>query len=168
MTYHIAQINIGRMAVPIDSPVMQTFVDRLDEINALAEASEGFVWRLKGDGNNATAIRIFDDSTLLVNMSVWKNTDDLYTYTYQTAHAGILKRRKEWFLKMQDMQMALWYIPAGHLPTVAEAEQRLSYIRANGPTPYTFTFKQRFSVAEAMAFADRMPDPGSLPGTKLG
>lgn len=151
MTYHIAQINIGRVLGPMDSPVMSTFVERLDDINALADNSEGFVWRLKDDNNNASSIRIFEDDTLIVNMSVWKDIDTLYVYTYQTAHTEILKRRKEWFEKMGEMQLALWYVPQGHVPTVAEAEERLTYLRKNGPTPYAFTFKQRFSYEEAIA-----------------
>lgn len=154
MTYHIAQINIGRVLAPMDSPVMSTFVERLDDINALADNSEGFVWRLKDDNNNASSIRIFEDDTLIVNMSVWKDIDTLYAYTYQTAHTEILKRRKEWFEKMGEMQLALWYVPQGHIPTVAEAEERLTYLRKNGPTPYAFTFKQRFSYEEAMTFKD--------------
>ncbi|MGO4291029.1 DUF3291 domain-containing protein [Chitinophaga sp. RAB17] len=154
MTYHIAQINIGRVLAPMDSPVMSTFVERLDDINALADNSEGFVWRLKDDNNNASSIRVFEDDTLIVNMSVWKDIDTLYAYTYQTAHTEILKRRKEWFEKMGEMQLALWYVPQGHVPTVAEAEERLTYLRENGPTPYAFTFKQRFSYEEAMTFTN--------------
>jgi len=153
MKFYLAQINIAKMLAPIDSPVMAEFVANLDKINALAEDSEGFVWRLKGDNNNATSVKIFDDDFLIVNMSVWENTESLFQFVYQTNHVEIFKRRKEWFEKMPEMHMALWYIPAEHLPSVAEATERLNYLRNNGETPFSFSFKKRFSIEEANKFA---------------
>lgn len=152
MNFNIAQVNIGKMLAPLESPLMAEFTGNLDSINALAENSEGFVWRLKDDDNNATGIRIFDDGSLLVNMSVWKNIDVLFEYTFRTAHAEFLKRRREWFDKMQEMHTALWYVPEGHTPAVAEAEERLAYLRKNGETPFAFTFKKRFDPEEAYLF----------------
>src|SRR5436190_10799386 len=111
MEFYLAQVNIARMLAPIDSPVMEDFVANLDRINALAEASNGFVWRLKDDTNNATSIKIFDDDFLIVNMSVWENIDVLSQFVYQSDHVEIFKRRKEWFQKMPEMHMALWYVP---------------------------------------------------------
>src|SRR5258705_11355411 len=111
MKFYLAQINIAKMLAPIDSPVMAEFVVNLDNINALAENSKGFNWRLKVDNNNATSIKIFDDDFLIVNMSVWKNTESLFQFVYQTNHVEIFKRRREWFEKMPEMHMALWYIP---------------------------------------------------------
>jgi Domain of unknown function (DUF3291) len=152
MEFNLAQINIAKMLAPIDSPVMADFVANLDSINALAESSDGFVWRLKDDNNNATSIKIFDDDFLIVNMSVWENTDSLFQFVYQSNHVEIFKRRKEWFEKMPEMHMALWYIPAAHLPTLAEAIQRLTYLRNNGETPFSFSFKKRFTMEEATTF----------------
>lgn len=146
MDYQLAQINIGRMLGPIDSPVMKDFVSNLDPVNALAENSPGFVWRLKSDNNNATSIRIFDDDFLIVNMSVWKDMKALFDFVYKSAHVDIFKRRKEWFQKMGSMHMALWYIPAGKMPTVEEALERLVYLREHAETAYAFTFKKPFPV----------------------
>jgi Domain of unknown function (DUF3291) len=141
MEFYLAQINIAKMLAPIDSPVMADFVANLDNINTLAENSKGFVWRLRDESNNATAIKIFDDNFLIVNMSVWENREALFQFVYQSDHAEIFKRRKEWFEKMREMHMAQWYIPAGHLPTIAEAIERLNYLRNHGETPFSFSFK---------------------------
>jgi hypothetical protein len=153
MEFYLAQINIARMLAPIDSFVMADFVANLDNINALAENSEGFIWRLKDENNNATAIKIFDDDFLIVNMSVWENTDALFQFVYQSNHAEIFKRRKEWFEKMPEMHMTQWYIPAGHLPTIAEATERLNYLRNHGETPFAFSFKKRFAIEETIKLA---------------
>src|SRR5450432_405777 len=152
MNIYLSQINIAKMQAPIDSQLMADFVANLDKINALAENSEGFVWRLKDDDNNATSIKIFNDDFLIVNMSVWKNMDTLFQFVYQSNHVEIFKRRKEWFEKMHEMHMALWYIPEGHLPSVAEATERLSYLRNNGETPFSFSFKKKFTIEEAANF----------------
>ena len=138
------------MLAPIDSPVMRDFVANLNSINALAEKSEGFIWRLKEDNNNATAIKIFDDDFLIVNMSVWQNTEALYQFVYKSGHVEIFKRRKEWFEKMPEMHMAQWYIPRSHVPTVDEAVERLIYLRNHGETPLVFSFKKRFTSEEAL------------------
>ncbi|MEP6951748.1 MAG: DUF3291 domain-containing protein [Ginsengibacter sp.] len=152
MEFYLAQINIAKMLAPIDSPVMADFVANLDKINTFAENSAGFVWRLKDESNNAIAIKIFDDDFLIINMSAWENTQALFQFVYQSNHVEIFKRRKEWFEKMPEMHMALWYIPAGHLPTVAEAIERLNYLRNHGETPFSFSFKKRFTIEEANDF----------------
>jgi hypothetical protein len=149
MEYAIAQINIGKMLAPIDSPVMAGFVANLDHINALAENSKGFIWRLKDENNDATSIKIFDDDMLIINMTVWQHPEALFEFVYQSMHVEILKRRKEWFEKMTESYWASWYIPEMHLPTVEEAIERLVYLRAHGETPFAFTFKRRFSSEEA-------------------
>jgi len=152
MEFYLAQINIAKMVAPIDSPVMADFVANLDSINALAETSEGFVWRLKDESNNATAIKIFDDDFLIVNMSVWKNTEALFQFVYKSNHIEIFKRRKEWFEKMDEMHMAQWYVQPGYLPTVADAVERLNYLRNHGETPFSFSFKKRFTIEETNEF----------------
>lgn len=143
------------MLAPLESPIMADFVANLDRINELAESSEGFVWRLKDEGNNATSIKIYDDDFLIVNMSVWKDIDSLFQFAYKSQHVEIFKRRKEWFEKMQQMHMALWYVPVGHYPDVNEAQQRLDHIRMHGDTPYAFSFKKRFSLDEFLSAYER-------------
>ena len=152
MNYHLAQVNIARMLGPIVSPVMSVFVDNLDRINAVADKSEGFVWRLKDDENNATSIQIFEDRYLIVNMSVWTSLEALFQFTYNSAHTEIFKRKKEGFSKMKDMHMACWYIAEGEVPTTEEAKKRLAYLNKHGETPYAFTFKSKFSAADAITF----------------
>ena len=150
MKYHLAEINIAKMIAPLNSPVMAEFVANLEPVNLLAEKSAGFVWRLKDDSNNATAIKVYDDEFIIVNMSVWESADALYQYVYKSHHAEYVKRRKEWFQKMPEMHLVLWYIPAGHTPTVQEAVDRLNHLRKNGETPFAFTFKKQFTVEEAI------------------
>jgi hypothetical protein len=142
--YELAQLNIAQMKTPLDAPEMVDFVANLDKINALAEAAPGFIWRLTGEGDNATSIRPFGESTL-VNMSVWRDVDALSDYVYKTAHVAIMKRRKEWFERMSEAYTVLWWVPQGHRPDEYEAMQRLQTLRAMGPSHKAFTFKQPFA-----------------------
>jgi hypothetical protein len=152
MEYHLAQINIAKMIAPADSPVMAEFMNNLDHINELAEKSEGFIWRLKDDSNNATSIKVYDDEFIIINLSVWKSVEDLSAFVYQTLHADFLRKRKQWFERMKEQYLALWYVPAGERPTAMEAAGRLDHIRAHGETPYAFGFKKRFTAEEAITF----------------
>ena len=146
----LAQVNIARMLAPMDSPVMSDFVANLDPINRLAESSPGFVWRLKDDTNNATAIKVFDDEFLIINMSVWDSIDSLFNYVYKSDHVRVFKRKSEWFERMPEMHMALWYIEPGQYPTPQQAEERIAYLRTNGETPFAFSFKKRFTVEDLL------------------
>ena len=154
--YHLAQVNIGIIRAPLDSPVMAGFVNRLDEINALADAALGFVWRLQTDEGNATSIHVFDNEFLLINMSVWESVEALYEYVYQSAHSELIKGRRDWFEKMDTPIMTLWWIPAGHIPTPEEAKQRLAHLEQHGPTPLAFTFRQRFTAEEMLATTSKV------------
>ena len=142
--YQLAQINIGRILEPLDSPVMAGFVNNLDQINALAESSPGFVWRLVGEGNNATSLRPYDDDFMLVNMSVWESVEHLQTYVYKSNHTDFLRQRKQWFSLMKEAYYCLWWVKTGHIPTVSEAKERLDYMREHGETARAFTFKNVF------------------------
>ncbi|MCA9887783.1 MAG: DUF3291 domain-containing protein [Anaerolineae bacterium] len=144
--YHVAQINIAQMVDAINSETMSGFVARLDEINALADGAPGFVWRLQTDDGNATSLRVFDDNMLIVNMSVWEDMDSLRNYVYKTAHAELIKMRKQWFEKLGTPHMAIWYVPAGDIPTVEEATSKLDYLEAHGPTPQAFTFARDYTI----------------------
>ena len=148
MEFFLAQINIAKMLGPIDSPIMTGFVNNLDPINELAEQSEGFIWRLKDDSNNATAVKIYDDEFLIVNMSVWKDVAALHEFVYRSNHVEVFKRRKEWFEKIPEMHMALWYVSRDYWPTVADAIERLDHLRSHGETPYAFGFKKKFTPEE--------------------
>lgn len=152
--YQLAQLNIGTIKGPIDSPVMAEFVANLDRINALAESSPGYVWRLQSDEGNATAIPSPWGPEVIVNMSVWGDVEALNHYVYKTAHVEIMKRRKEWFDRMQDAFMVLWWVPNGHRPTVAEAAERLEHLRAHGPSERAFTFRHAYPAPDAAASAD--------------
>jgi hypothetical protein len=143
LDYHVAQVNIGTPLGPVDSPVMSEFMALLDPINALADDSPGFVWRLQTEEGNATALHPYGDERLLLNMSVWESVDELAEFVYRSAHVDVMRRRREWFAHMR-MYMALWWIPAGYIPTVADAEERLDHLATFGPTPFAFTFKVRF------------------------
>jgi len=109
------------MLGPIDGSIIADFVANLERINALADDSEGFIWRITGEEDNATAIKIFEDDSIIINMSVWKDIASLKNYIYKTAHAEIMKRRKEWFSKMDKMHMVMWEVPEGHIPSPQEA-----------------------------------------------
>jgi hypothetical protein len=148
--HHIAQVNIGRIKGPMDSELMRGFASRLDEINALADGAPGFVWRLQDAGGNATDLRPFaGDDTLLINMSVWETLESLRHYTYRTAHAELLRDRHLWFEKLAGVYVVLWWVPAGHIPTVEEAKGRLAHLEAHGPTAYAFTFQKVFPAGDA-------------------
>ena len=119
--FHLAQVNIGRFIAPIDDPVMEGFRSQLDPINALADASPGFVWRLQTEDGDATALRPYPDERVLINLSVWADLDALRGYVYRSAHAAVMRRRREWFERFEGVFVALWWVPAGHRPSVAEA-----------------------------------------------
>ena len=144
MQYHLAQLNIAKGKGLIDDPIMAEFVANLDRINALAESHEGFVWRLKSDSGNATDIQAFDDPHLIVNLSVWESVETLKEFTYKTAHVGIMRQRKKWFHHMKEAYYVLWWIPAGHIPSVEEAKERLTLLQKNGSSAEAFDFKHIF------------------------
>jgi hypothetical protein len=146
--YNIAQINIGRIKGPLDGPVMAGFMARLDEINALADGSPGFVWRLQTTEGNATYFRPYDDDQILMNMSVWETIDDLRHFVYHTMHVELLRQRQEWFENFAGVYLALWWVPVGHIPGIDEAKKRLAHLDSHGPTQFAFTFKKVFQPDE--------------------
>ena len=147
--FHLAQVNIAQLLAPLDHPQLAGFVNRLDEINALADGSEGFVWRLQTDAGDATALRVFDDDRLLVNLSVWRSVESLQHYVYRTMHAELIRQRAAWFERLGRPHYALWWIPAGTRPTVEEAKQRLAQLQAQGPTPQAFVFHRQYTANDA-------------------
>jgi hypothetical protein len=146
---HLAQLNVARFKAPPGDPMLAEFMAALDPINAIADATEGFIWRLQTDEGNATSIHAFEDDLMLVNMSVWESVEALADYVYSEPHLAIMRRRREWTVRLPEQHICLWWIPAGAVPTVAEAFARLDHLRANGPTPHAFTFKKRFAPDDA-------------------
>ncbi|MFN3579701.1 MAG: DUF3291 domain-containing protein [Pseudomonas sp.] len=140
---HLAQLNIARLKAPLDSPELTDFVANLARINALADAAPGFVWRLQTEDGDATGIDFFG-SDHIVNLSVWEGLEPLHDFVYQHDHLDMLRRKQEWFEPMGEAHMVLWWVPAGHLPTLEEAELRLGYLRQLGPTEQAFTFRRPF------------------------
>lgn len=146
--FHLAQVNIALPREPLESDLLREFVEALDPINALADASPGFVWRLQGEGGNATSVRAFGDDRLIVNMSVWQSIEALRSFVYTSGHVGVMRRRREWFDRIETY-MALWWVPAGRIPTLPEAEERVTLLRALGPSPDAFTFRRHFPPPDA-------------------
>ncbi len=138
--FHLAQVNVARPLHALDAPDMADFMNNLGRINALAEASPGFVWRLVGEGDDATDLRPdAADPSLIINMSVWRDVESLAAFVYRTGHRDVMRRRREWFAPMAVFQ-ALWWIPAGRLPTPTEGMARVEHLRVHGPTEFAFTF----------------------------
>ncbi len=147
--YLIAQLNIARMIAALEDPVMQEFVAALEPVNALADGSEGFVWRLQDDAGDATSIQGFDDPSLLVNLSVWKSIDALRDFVYRSGHLEFLKAKKQWFKPMATPSQVVWWIPKGHTPTIEEAKKRLETLARDGPTQQAFTLSRPFASPDA-------------------
>jgi hypothetical protein len=150
MTYELAQLNIGIIKGPMDSPVMADFAANLERINALADQTSGFIWRLQTDEGDATAIRPFDDENMLVNMSMWRDVESLRRFVYRSDHVDIMRRRGQWFERMSEAFLVLWWVPTGHRPSVAEAVAKLEILRRDGPTAEAFTFRQSYPAPDAV------------------
>jgi len=151
MMYHLAQVNIARMLAPLTDPLMAGFVAELDAINALADNSPGFLWRLQTSEGNATDIRPYEDDLILVNLSLWASLADLSTFVYKSRHRQVLQQRQQWFQRFNGPYVALWWVPSGHIPSVEEAKERLSYLNTHGETPYSFSFKKPYPAPEAVS-----------------
>ena len=151
--FHLAQINVGRLRAPVDDPMIADFKNNLDRINALADGMPGFVWRLVGEGGNATDIQPKpDDPLFAINMSVWTDLDALAGFVYRSAHREVMRRRREWFEHM-DFYMTVWWVPVGHTPTIEEGLAKLDLLERLGPTPEAFSFKTPFPAPDGQPAA---------------
>ncbi len=158
--WHLAQINIGRLIAPQGDPRVQPFFDQLDAINALADRSPGFVWRLQTADGNATDIKPTDDPLFIVNMSVWEDADSLFAFVYKSAHTPVMAKRKDYFERFDGVYQALWWVPAGHEPSVDEGLSRIWRLERFGPSQHAFTFKARFPAPDEVGVPiDMKPDP---------
>ena len=149
--FHLAQINIALAKAAMDDPLMSGFVARLEDINKLADGSPGFVWRLQTEYGDATALQPYNDDRIIVNMSVWETPEQLKDYVYRSVHSKVMRQRKKWFEKFDKMYYAMWWIPAGHIPTIEEAKERLEYLQKHGESKYSFSFSKLY------------PSPGENP-----
>ena len=156
MDFHLAQVNIALPLEPLDSARLRGFVDQLEPVNALADAAPGFVWRLQTEDGDATAIRPYEDDRLLINISVWESVEAFAGFVYGSAHAEVMRQRRAWFVPMRESYAAAWWLPAGTIPTPAEAVERLDHLRAHGPTEHAFTVAKPFPRARQQR-ADRSP-----------
>jgi hypothetical protein len=162
MDFVLAQVNIGRLRAPLDSPQLTGFMAALDPVNAVADTAPGFVWRLQTEAGNATAVRAFEwdqagSAGVILNMSVWESVEALAAFVYSPRHREVLRRRREWFERMEEAYLALWWVPRGHIPATAEAEDRIRHLRAHGPTAHAFTLRVHFPPPGE---GERAPRPG--------
>ncbi len=166
--YHLAQVNVARPVAPVGSPELADFVAALAPVNALADAAPGFVWRLQTDDGDATAVPVFGSTELMVNMSVWESVEALADFVFRSAHVGVMRDRRRWFTPMTDAYTTLWWIPAGTLPSVVDAEEHLLHLREHGATPYAFTMREAFpppTSVEEVAGAGEVEGDARLAGS---
>jgi heme-degrading monooxygenase HmoA len=142
--WRIAQVNVAKLAAPLDHPSIDEFREALDHINQLGESQPGFVWRAKGAGFDATDCRVFDDPEILINATVWDSVEHLAAFAYRTEHRHFVRRRHAWFAPMDEAFQAIWWVPFDHIPDLDECVERLLHLRAHGPTAHAFDFKTRF------------------------
>jgi hypothetical protein len=155
--FHLAQVNIARLLAPLDDPSIAGFVARLDDVNALADAAPGFVWRLQTDAGNATALRPYDDDRILFNLSVWQCPEHLREFVYRSPHVEVMRQRRSWFARFDGPYYALWWVAAGHLPSVGEAKERLEHLRVHGESARSFSFAKLFPPPDS---PDSRPSTG--------
>lgn len=161
--FQLAQVNIAIARAPLDHPLLAGFVARLEDINALADVSPGFIWRLQTEAGDATALRPYGDERILFNLSVWENPGALRAFVYKSAHAGVMRQRKSWFERFDGAYYALWWVPAGHIPSIPEAKERLQHLRESGESARAFSFAKLFPAPDSprqdplTGFADACP-----------
>jgi len=136
----LAQLNIARLLAPLDDPRLEGFVNNLDRVNGLGDASPGFVWRLQTDDGDATALRPFPDPDIIVNLTVWESVESLRAFVYKGEHLEVFKQRRQWFEERVEPVVVLWWVADGHIPSVEEAKERLDFLRRHGPSPWAFPF----------------------------
>ena len=142
--WQLAQVNIACAKDDLDSPLLQGFVDWLDEVNALADHAPGFVWRLQTEDGDATSIQAFDDPRLIINMSVWRDIESLKHFVYKTTHVELIRARTQWFQSIESVHQAMWWVEAGHVPDLQEAKDRIEHLQLHGANQTAFTFAKPY------------------------
>ena len=156
--WQLAQVNVAKLTAPLGDPRIADFRNALERINRLGEAQPGFVWRAQGAGFDATDCRVFDDPEILINATVWESLEHLAAFAYRSEHRDFLRRRLDWFEAAAEASVAIWWLPAGRVPSLDDCVERLTHIRAHGPTPFAFDFRTRFPAPDAAQDAA----PGAL------
>ena len=140
-THHLAELNVGRLLVPTDDPRVKEFMDNLDRINGLGKRMPGFVWMMEGSGEPGTGNTetfVGDDPQSVTNLTVWESVETLEQFVWNTVHRQFYERREEWFEVLGKMHFVMWWVPAGHRPTLDEALERLEHLRQNGDSDHAF------------------------------
>ncbi|MFF4776269.1 DUF3291 domain-containing protein [Microtetraspora fusca] len=148
---HLAQLNVAHLLAPLDSPQLADFVANLEPVHAISDVAPGFVWRLKGGGQPTDTVKHDYGDDLLINFSVWESRETLWDFVYRSPHLPVLKRRREWFHRVAVPYTVMWWIPEGHIPSLEEGMARLELLRAEGPGPEAFTFKEFYEPDGALA-----------------
>ena len=138
LDHHLAQLNVARALDDLDSARLADFISALDRVNAVAERSPGFVWRLQDPVGNATSIKVTDDARFIVNMSVWETPAHLEHFVWNTIHKRVYDKKSKWFEAMQTPHLVMWWVPVGHLPSVDEAMAKLAHLTAHGDSDLAF------------------------------
>jgi hypothetical protein len=158
--WHVAQMNVGTVLHPLDDPRIAEFMGLLDQVNAMADASPGFVWRLQSAQGNATDIQVNDDPRFIVNMSVWRSVEALFDFVYRSSHRSVMAKRRNWFARPDRAYQVLWWIPAGSTPTIAQGLERLGWLDRNGASPHAFDFRNKFAPPGVLESPEDMqPQP---------
>ena len=147
---HLAQLNVGRTRHDVEAPEMAGFMDNLDRVNAIAERSPGFVWRMQDESGNATGIKPTEDPRFITNLSVWKDFGSFEHFVWNTVHKQFYRRKAEWFEPFGRPHFVMWHIAEGEIPTLDEALDRLDDLTRNGPTDRAFGW-ERFADMESDA-----------------
>ncbi len=135
---YIAQVNVAHPRFPLDDARMAGFMDNLDRVNAVAERSSGFVWRLIIDEDAPADPSFADDPDAVVNMSVWETAEHLEHFVWNTVHKRIYHRKAEWFRTAGKPYFVMWPVPVGHRPDLAEARDRLDHYTRQGSSDHAF------------------------------
>lgn len=149
MGHHLAEVNVARLREALESPSMNGLVRALDDVNWLAEKSPGFVWRLRPENGAPLVFGRLDGGEVVVTLSVWQDFETLQRFVYRTAHGLFMQRRARWFEPIGGFTTALWWVPEGAEPTMAEGLSRLQHLRARGPTPHSFSLRRQFAPRDA-------------------
>jgi hypothetical protein len=141
---HLAELNVGRLLAPTDDPRVAEFMAALDRVNGMGKRMPGFVWMMEGSGEPGTGnteAKIGGDPQYVSNLTVWESVETLENFVWNTVHRAFYERRQEWFEVLGKMHFVMWWVPAGHRPTLDEALERLEHLRAHGDSDHAFGWK---------------------------
>lgn len=135
---YLAELNVARARYDMSDRAMSGFVQRLDTVNTLAEASKGFIWRYKEEGDGPETVSLDGDPRLIVNLSVWETAKDLEHFVWNTVHRQVYRKRTQWFSNLGRPHFVMWHVKPDAMPSVAEAAARLEHLTKYGPSAEAF------------------------------